>query len=54
MIVVGGGNVGYYLTKDLTAAGHEVLLLEKDGARAQRLTEDLGETVQHGRSPSPP
>lgn len=48
VIVVGGGNVGYYLTKDLTAAGHEVLLLEKDGARAQRLTEDLGETVQHG------
>jgi trk system potassium uptake protein len=48
VIVVGGGNVGYYLTKDLTLAGHEVLLLEKDRARAQRLTEDLGEVVQQG------
>lgn len=48
MIIIGGGNVGYYLTKDLVNAGHEVLLLEKDRARAQRLTEDLGEVVQQG------
>ncbi len=48
VIVIGGGNVGYYLTKDLVAAGHEVLLLEKERARAQRLSEDLGEVVQQG------
>jgi trk system potassium uptake protein len=48
VIVIGGGNVGYYLTKDLMGAGHEVLLLEKDRARAQRLAEDLGEVVQQG------
>ncbi len=48
VIIIGGGNVGYYLTKDLVNAGHEVLLLEKDRARAQRLTEDLGEVVQQG------
>ena len=47
-IVVGGGNVGYYLTKDLAAAGHEVLLLEKDRVRAARLVEELGEIVIQG------
>ena len=30
VIVVGGGKVGYYLTKELLAAGHELVLLEKD------------------------
>ena len=34
VIVVGGGKVGYYLTKELIEAGHEVVLMEKDrGAR---------------------
>lgn len=47
-IVVGGGNVGYYLTKDLVAAGHEVLLLEKSRARAAQLIEELGEIALQG------
>jgi trk system potassium uptake protein TrkA len=47
-IVVGGGNVGYYLTKDLAAAGHEVLLLEKDRARAARLVDELGDRALQG------
>jgi len=47
-IVVGGGNVGYYLTKDLVIAGHEVLLLEKDRIRAARLIEEIGETCLQG------
>jgi trk system potassium uptake protein TrkA len=47
-IIVGGGNVGYYLTKDLAAAGHEVLLLEKDRTRAARLVEELGEMALQG------
>lgn len=47
-IVVGGGNVGYYLTKDLVAAGHEVLLLEKDRGRVARLAEELGEVAMQG------
>ena len=40
VIVVGGGKVGYYLTKELLAAGHELVLLEKDRAarRADRAT----------------
>ena len=47
-IVVGGGNIGYYLTKDLVAAGHEVLLLEKDRRRATQLGEELGDVVLQG------
>ncbi len=48
IILVGGGNVGYYLTKDLAAAGHEVLLIEKDRARSSRLADELGELVLQG------
>ena len=34
VLVVGGGKVGYYLTKELIESGHEVALMEKDrGAR---------------------
>ena len=32
VLVVGGGKVGYYLTKELIEAGHEVVLMEKDRA----------------------
>ncbi len=48
IILVGGGNVGYYLTKDLAAAGHEVLLIEKDRTRSSRLADELGELVLQG------
>ncbi len=48
IIVVGGGNVGYYLVKDLKAAGHNVILMEKDRQRAARLYEDLGDLVRQG------
>ena len=27
VVVIGGGNVGYYLTKELLAAGHEVVMI---------------------------
>ncbi|MBC7807814.1 MAG: TrkA family potassium uptake protein [Akkermansiaceae bacterium] len=47
-IIVGGGNVGYYLTKDLAAAGHEVLLLEKSRGRAAQLIEELGDMALQG------
>ena len=48
VIVAGGGKVGYYLTKALVKEGHEVLLLEKNATRAERLAEDLGEVVRQG------
>jgi len=48
VIIVGGGNVGYYLAKQLVSAKHEVLLLEKDRARYRTISEELGEVVMQG------
>ena len=45
VIVVGGGKVGYYLTKELLAAGHEVVLLEKDPRRARQIADEVGSIV---------
>src|SRR5260370_8847424 len=48
MIIGGGGDIGYYLTKSLLNQGHEVLLLEKGSARYQALNEELGPAVVRG------
>jgi trk system potassium uptake protein TrkA len=45
VVVIGGGNVGYYLTKELLAAGHEVVMIEKDPARARLIADELGSIV---------
>ena len=48
IIIGGGGDVGYYLTKNLLNQGHEVLLLEKSAIRAQTLGEELGQSIFRG------
>ncbi len=48
VIIVGGGNVGYYLAKTMASERHEVLLLEKDRARYRTVSEELGELVMQG------
>ncbi len=48
VIVVGGGKVGYYLSKRLHQEGHEVLLMEKDRRRASLIGEELGDMVMQG------
>ena len=48
IIIVGGGNIGYYLAKTLVAARHEVLLMEKDRTRYRTISEELGEVVMQG------
>jgi trk system potassium uptake protein TrkA len=48
IIIGGGGDIGYYLTKNLLKRGHEVLLLEKSQARYQTLKEELGQAVVRG------
>ena len=48
ILIGGGGQVGYYLTKGLLQQGHEVLLLEKDPRRVRQLTEELGAAVTRG------
>ncbi|MFC1987618.1 potassium channel family protein [Chloroflexota bacterium] len=42
IIVVGGGRVGYYLTKALLDEGHEVLLVEKEATICETINEELG------------
>ncbi|HZR41532.1 MAG TPA: TrkA family potassium uptake protein [Ktedonobacteraceae bacterium] len=48
IIIGGGGDVGYYLTRNLLNQGHEVLLLEKGNDRYQTLSEELGQAVLKG------
>jgi trk system potassium uptake protein len=45
VLVVGGGKVGYYLTKELVENGHEVVLMEKDRTRAAQIVDELGSIV---------
>jgi trk system potassium uptake protein TrkA len=49
IIIVGAGNVGYYLAKTLMSAGHEVLLIERDKRRCALLQDEFGEMVMRGR-----
>ena len=42
IVIVGGGRLGYYLTKALLNEGHEVLLLEKNATVCDTITEELG------------
>jgi trk system potassium uptake protein len=48
IIVVGGGQLGYHLTKALLAEGHEVLLLERDAKISQNLINELGGVAVRG------
>jgi len=48
IVVIGGGKVGYHLTKSLLNEGQEVLVIEKDRDKAARITRALGATAIHG------
>lgn len=48
VIVGGGGKVGYYLARTLLSEEHEVLIVERDRARADAIAEDLGSVVLRG------
>ncbi len=48
IIIIGGGQVGYYLAKALLAEGHELLVLEKDAARTAFICNDLGSVAVRG------
>ncbi|MCI0345045.1 MAG: NAD-binding protein, partial [Chloroflexi bacterium] len=45
VLVVGGGKVGYYLAKELIESSHEVVVMEKDRARAAQITDEIGSIV---------
>ncbi|MEE8372691.1 MAG: TrkA family potassium uptake protein [Dehalococcoidia bacterium] len=48
IVVVGGGQVGYRLAKILLSDGHEVLILEENPDRCEKLIEELGSVVYRG------
>jgi len=48
VIVVGGGKVGYYLTKTLVNEGYEVLLIERKAHKVAIFTERFGAVVLQG------
>lgn len=49
ILIVGGGKVGYYLTKTLVNEGsNEVLLIEKQGHKVQTYAERFGAVVMQG------
>ncbi len=48
IIVVGGGKVGYYLTKTLLGESYEVLLIERNAAKVAAIQAKLGSVVIRG------
>jgi trk system potassium uptake protein TrkA len=48
ILVGGGGKVGFYLAQELLQANHEVLVIEREQARATAVADDLGENVMYG------
>ena len=48
IIVVGGGKVGYYLTKTLVTEEHEVLLIERNPNKVDTFVERFGAVVLQG------
>lgn len=48
IIVVGGGRLGYYLTKALLSEGHEVVIVEKNPTICQNINDELGSVCIRG------
>ena len=49
VIVAGGGEVGYYLSKEFIESGHEVLVIEPDARLKERIEEELGDITLTGQ-----
>ncbi len=48
IILVGGGKVGYYLTKTLVNEGYEVFLIEKNPIKCNTYSERFGSVIMQG------
>lgn len=48
IIIVGGGRVGYYLSKALLDEGHEVLIIEKAANVCETINDELGSICYRG------
>ena len=47
-VIIGGGRVGYYLTKALLKEGHEILIIEKNPVVCNTINEELGTICVRG------
>jgi len=48
IIIIGGGRIGYYLTKALLDEGHEVLIVEKNATVCEVIKEEMGSICFRG------
>ena len=48
IIIIGGGRVGYYLSKSLLDEGHEILIIEKNADFCETINDELGSICYHG------
>ena len=48
IIIVGGGRLGYYLTKALLDEGHEILAIEKEATVCEAIVSELGSVCIRG------
>lgn len=50
ILIAGGGKVGFHLAEELLRENHEVLVVERDGTRANQVREELSGNVMQGDS----
>ena len=50
ILIAGGGKVGFHLAEELLREHHEVLVIERESARAAQVREELGGNVMIGDS----
>ncbi len=48
IVIIGGGRIGYYLTKTLIEEGHEVVIIEKEAALVETLNNEFGSVCVQG------
>jgi trk system potassium uptake protein TrkA len=48
IVIIGGGEVGYYLAKALLGEGHETVIVEKEASRIEFITNELGSIGYRG------
>ena len=49
-IIAGGGKVGFFLARELIEQGHEILIIENIGDRAEFIANELGNVVLRGNA----
>ena len=48
IVIVGAGEVGYSVARNLSADGHDIVIVEEDEERAAQAEETLDVMVVHG------